>query len=80
MRGLGVNAVIELPASPTPGIPRVSVIAQVDVSIAAIESDRPNRISDAVAFAFAQISVCSEISRASSTSMPRYLTVDSSLE
>lgn len=27
-----------------------------------------------------QISVCSEISRASSTSMPRYLTVDSSLE
>ena len=26
-----------------------------------------------------QISVCSEISRASSTSMPRYLTVDSSL-
>lgn len=27
-----------------------------------------------------QISVCSEISSASSTSMPRYLTVDSSLE
>ena len=27
-----------------------------------------------------QISVCSEISKASSTSMPRYLTVDSSLE
>lgn len=27
-----------------------------------------------------QISVCSEISRASSTSMPRYRTVDSSLE
>jgi hypothetical protein len=27
-----------------------------------------------------QISVCSEISRASSTSIPRYLTVDSSLE
>lgn len=27
-----------------------------------------------------QISVCSEISRASSTSIPKYLTVDSSLE
>ena len=27
-----------------------------------------------------QISVCSEISRASSTSMPKYLTVDSNLE
>jgi len=30
--------------------------------------------------ALAQISVCSEISRASSTSMPKYLTVDSSFE
>ncbi len=29
---------------------------------------------------FDQISVCSEISKASSTSIPRYLTVDSSLE
>ena len=34
----------------------------------------------AAGLSFDQISVCSEISKASSTSMPRYLTVDSSLE
>lgn len=40
----------------------------------------PHSRCRAAAAAAAQISVCSEISRASSTSMPRYRTVDSSLE
>jgi len=47
--------------------------------IADIDCDRPDVVRDG-RFLLIQISVCSEISRASSTSMPRYLTVDSSLE
>ncbi len=45
--------------------------------IAAIQGGRPGAGIKA-ASGGPQISVCSEISRASSTSMPKYLTVDSS--
>ena len=40
----------------------------------------PRQVAGCVRHRSPQISVCSEISSASSTSMPRYLTVDSSLE
>jgi hypothetical protein len=46
----------------------------------AVVQRRSPRLDAKAAAAAAQISVCSDISRASSTSMPRYLTVDSSLE
>lgn len=39
-------------AVPTPGIRDVADIAQVVTPIAAIESDRPKLVTDAVAFAF----------------------------
>ena len=41
-----------------------------------VEGGRPDKTAGAAAVDRPQISVCSEISRASSTSMPRYLTVD----
>lgn len=49
----------------------------VGLHLAAIEDGRPDAGIKA-ASGDPQISVCSEISRASSTSMPKYLTVDSS--
>lgn len=63
-----------------------SLLAQTSSSVlhtdADIDRGRPDLVPGAAAIKSSnpQISVCSEISRASSTSMPRYLTVDSSLE